>query len=216
MKVGIIIPTRGDRQIFLSNCIRLIENQTLQPWIIEIIDEAPKSDKCDITYRYRLGYDRLRNKNLDVIAFIEDDDWYANNYLETMCGHFEKKQRPKLLGLSHTIYYNLRVLKWYKMVHSQRSSAMNTLIRPDMNFKWSIDEDPYTDAYLWHHLKGEIIVPEKEICLGIKHGIGKCGGKLHTTHMDLYKNNDPEKKFLKEIVDNESFEFYNYAADFII
>ena len=209
MRVGIIIPDRNDRPDFLSNCLRMIYSQTLIPYHVEIVNDWPKSEKCDITYRYRIGYDRLRDKNLDVIALIENDDWYANNYLETMAKYWIREEKPNLLGLDHTVYYNIRLFAHFTMFHSTRSSAMNTLIKPDLEFDWGHDENPYADVHIWNVLKGKIMVPEKEICLGIKHGVGKCGGQSHTCHLSRYINKDDDKIFLKKIMDKASFEFYS-------
>ena len=86
--IGVIIPDRGDRPKFLENCLRMLKAQTMQPTIIEIVNDAPFSDEKDITLRYRLGYERLRNKEIEVIALIENDDWYAPDYLEIMYNKF--------------------------------------------------------------------------------------------------------------------------------
>jgi glycosyltransferase involved in cell wall biosynthesis len=209
MKIGIIIPTRNDRPGFLENCLRMLKAQTLQPEVIEVVDYIPVSDACDITDRYRTGYDRLRGLGLDAIAFIEDDDFYTSDYLETMAKYWIREGRPNLLGLDHTVYYNIRLFAHFTMYHSTRSSAMNSFIKPDMNFDWGVDENPYTDVHLWNLLRGKIVVPEKEICLGIKHGVGKCGGQSHTTHLSRYINKDEDRSFLKSIMDRESFEFYS-------
>lgn len=214
MRVGVIMPHRNDREKFLSHFHFILKNQTLQPDIVEIVDYPAKSDKVDITERYRTGYDNLRNKYLDVIALMEVDDYYAPDYLETMVKYYQRENNPTLLGLDHTVYYNINLFKYFTMFHSTRSSAMNTLIKPDMDFSWGNDNNPYADAWIWEKLKGKIIVPEKEICLGIKHGVGMCGGQSHTTHLDRYINSDNNKKFLKSIVDKESFAFYsNYFKE---
>lgn len=209
MRIGVIIPTRGDRPLFLENCLRQLDSQTIRPCKISIINFKPEGDKCDITMRYRIGYHHLYGKDLDVIALIEDDDYYSPEYLETMVNYWTKEGKPDLLGLNHTIYYHIGIFEHFTMKHTRRSSAMNTLIKPDLDFDWCKDEDPYTDVHLWNTLKGKIVAPEKEICLGIKHGIGKCGGQNHTDKMERYINKDHDKSFLKSVMDKESFEFYS-------
>jgi hypothetical protein len=157
--------------LFLQNCIRQLKSQTLQPVETLIVSEAPVDDNKDLTRRYRIGYDHMRRKNLDVIALIEDDDFYAPEYLETMVGEWVKEGRPNLFGTIYTIYYNLRFSAWLTFHHHTRSSAMSTLIAPDMNFKWCDDHEPYFDIYIWNLLRGQgkLFRPEKHICLGIKH-----------------------------------------------
>jgi glycosyltransferase involved in cell wall biosynthesis len=209
MKIGIIIPHRGDRERFLTNCWRMIQRQTLKPFKIELVNDLPLNDDVDITWRYRMGYDRLRNIGVDVIAFMENDDWYAPEYLETMAYEWRKHGRPDIFGTNYTIYYHIKLKKYFTMNHTTRASAMNTLIKPDLKIKWPIDKEPYTDSHLWIQLKhkGIVFKPEKHISIGIKHGDGLTGGHMHRTRMYRYNNDD--NGFLKETLDPESFEFYN-------
>lgn len=217
-----MIPDRKDRPEFLKNCLRLIENQTLKPALVELVNDEPlnfdshgqlvNDKKPDITWRYRVGYDRLRNKNIDAIAFLENDDWYAANYLETMANEWAKRGRPDLFGTSYTIYYNLIVKGYFTMNHPTRSSAMSTIIKPDLNFPWCNDNEPYTDLHLWTKspsLKGIVFKPTQTICMGMKHGVGLCGGRSHTDRLHRYQAcKDENFNYLASIVDKESLEFY--------
>lgn len=245
MRIGIIIPDRGDRPEFMKHCWRLLRNQSIvkksnritikkRPEQIDeiIIDEdsifiahinsLPHSNVCDITERYRCGYNFLRNKNIDVIFFIENDDWYSPLYIETMIKLWEANGHPNLFGLNRTVYYHIGLKKYYTMNHKTRSSAMNTLIKPDMDFPWCPDHEPFTDIWLWHgltgqnSLKGVIIEPPFEMCLGIKHGVGKCGGKNHTTELHRFINDDDNLSYLHSVVDNDSLEFYRNLSNLYI
>lgn len=211
MRIGVIIPDRGDRPKLLENCSRMLQSQTLKPACLTLINYKPLSNGCDITQRYRLGYNSLKKSSLDMIAFIENDDWYAPDYLETMAAEFIAHGSPTLLGLDHTVYYHIGAFKHFTMHHSTRSSAMNTCIKPDLDIDFGPDDNPYTDAWLWEKYKSDakIFIPKKEICMGIKHGVGMCGGQNHTTHMHRYVNDDQDKKFLKSILDPISFDFYS-------
>lgn len=214
MKIGIIIPDRKDRPLFLENCLRLIKNQTLQPTIIEVINYEPESDNVDITQRYRRGYEKLRNKGLDVIALMENDEWYSPEYLEIMVNGWVKHGKPEIFGTNYTVYYHIKLFSYFTMHHLTRSSAMSTLITPDMDIKWCVDEQPYTDIWLWKQLQGVTFTPPKIICLGIKHGVGKCGGMAHVDKLHRYVGNDTNKDYLRSVVDNESFNFYsNYFGN---
>lgn len=214
MKIGIIIPDRKDRPLFLENCLRLIKNQTLQPTIIEVINYEPESDNVDITQRYRRGYEKLRNKGLDVIALMENDEWYSPEYLEIMVNGWIKHGKPEIFGTNYTVYYHIKLFSYFTMHHLTRSSAMSTLITPDMDIKWCVDEQPYTDIWLWKQLQGVTFTPPKIICLGIKHGVGKCGGMAHVDKLHRYVGNDTNKDYLRSVVDNESFNFYsNYFGN---
>jgi hypothetical protein len=226
-KVGVIIPDRGDRPEFLLNCWRLLQRQTLQPHRIELVNDKPFSEKVDITWRYRKGYNRFcqeyRNggnphdkefESVDVIAFMENDDWYSSDYLETMVKAWESAKRPDLLGTNYTIYYHLGLRAYFTMKHVERSSAMSTLIKPDLSFQWPVDHEPFTDMWIWTRTKltKKTFDPGRHICLGIKHGVGKFGGGSHTERLDRYDpprgTHDHYGDFLKSVVDVESFEFY--------
>lgn len=217
MKIGVIIPTRGDRPLFLGNCLRQLDTQTIQPDVIKVVDYAPRSLNADITQRYREGYDALRNQSLDGIFLIEDDDYYAPNYIDTMLGAWCDAGKPKIFGTDYTIYYNLRVNGYFTMHHPERSSAMSTLVKPDMDIEWCPDHEVFTDMHLWYKYfpigEGAVFHPKNHICLGIKHGIGMCGGRSHTDRLFRYSTGDgiidSSLNFMRANMTPESFEFYS-------
>lgn len=187
--------------------------QNLKPAHIEVVNDPPESEHPDITKRYRLGYDRLRGKGFDIIALIEDDDYYRPEYLQTMVSEWERHGRPELFGTNYTIYYHIGLFAHFEMRHISRSSAMSTLIKPDLNFDWCPDYEVYTDIHLWMNtpLKGTTFKPDHHICLGIKHGVGMTGGFCHKSKFHRFVHQDQDKTFLKSVCDPESFDFYtNY------
>lgn len=205
MKIGVIIPHRNNRPHFIKNCFRMIDAQTVQPDVIELVNDAPISDKKDITWRYRTGYDRLRNKGIDVVFLIEDDDWYHPRYIEVMMNLWIANGCPEILGHSYTIYYHMYLKKHFIFNHDDRSSAMNSMIKADLDFEWCDDSEPYTDLHLWKTLNGKIVDPGHIICMGMKHGIGMSGGQNHLCKLHRYKNNID----IKSIMDPDSFLFYD-------
>ncbi len=224
MKFGIIIPDRNDRPQFTANCLRMIEAQTIKPTIIEHVKDFPidvnadgyvepvqPGNKADITLRYRIGYERLRGKGLDVIFLIENDDWYSPDYFEVMLDAWKKHGYTDIFGTNYTKYYHLKLLSHFDMNHQTRSSAMSTMLKPNLDFAWCKDEDPFTDLHLWRTLKGVTFKPHKHICMGFKHGVGLCGGKFHTSKLYRYDQSgqkDSDMSFLKSTLDEKSFEFY--------
>lgn len=189
----------------------MISAQTVLPVRIELICEPPISDRCDITWRYRTGYDKLRNRGLDVIAFIENDDWYSPEYLETMYKEWIKRDKPDIFGTNYTIYYHLKLGKYFTMYHQDRASAMNTFIKPDMDIAWPVDHEAFTDMHLWENIHGVTFKPEKIIAMGMKHGIGLCGGRSHVDKLHRYTNG--EENFLQRTLDPDSYNFYSKFYD---
>jgi len=213
---GVIIPYRNDRPRFFDNLRRMLEAQTVKPAReVLIMDYPAESDAKDITQRYRRGYDMLRGLGLDVIFFMEVDDWYSPKYFEFMLASWEKNNRPEIFGTSYTFYYHIKLFAYYRMGHYERSSAMSTMILPDLNINWCPDHEPYTDSHLWTMagLKGVTFTPSEHICLGIKHGVGKLGGGSHIDALHRYSSGtgilDGNKDFLRSTLDPVSFEFYS-------
>jgi glycosyltransferase involved in cell wall biosynthesis len=212
IRIGIIIPDRGDRPAFLANCLRMMRGQTLQPVGIALMNFAPRSADKDITVRYREGYDFWKGDTCDVIALIENDDYYAPDYLEKMAAAWDEAGRPDIFGTDRTIYYNLNERAWKVMLHSRRSSAMSTFIKPNLPLTWPVDSDPYTDIHLWKTVKGCTRTFDPPICIGIKHGVGLCGGRMHVDHLERLEYKDPNMAQLWAWMDSESFKFYSCAT----
>lgn len=212
-KIAVLIPDRGDRTKFLINCLKMAYRQSLTPAKVLVVDFEPVDGVVDITKRYREGYNQLTAEGkYDLIAFMENDDWYSPDYLKTMVDFWEKNGRLDLLGLKETIYYHLKLKKYFTMKHPDRSSAMNTLIKPGLEIVWPKDHDPYTDQWLWMRenigIKTRLnFIPEKIICLGMKHNIGLTGGEMHSTKLHRYTKND--NGFLERTVDPYFFKFYS-------
>ncbi len=209
MKIAVVIPDRGDRPEFTRNCLRMMDCQTRKPDATFLVNYPPESDKKDITQRYRKGYEYATNSGADVVFFIENDDWYSKAYIETMVSAWEKHGKPDIFGTTSTIYYHIGKKAWFVMDHHSRSSAMSTMIKAGLDLTWPVDEDPYTDIHLWFNIKDKLTFgPIIPICVGIKHGVGLCGGQNHTDAMHRYLNNDPDMDFLRKTIDEESFKFY--------
>lgn len=224
MNIGIVVPDRGDRVELMRNCMRMIKAQTLQTINLKVVNYQPRSEKRDITQRYREGYEfftKLKDmgQRVDLIAFMENDDWYAPDYLETMVKGWIIYGKPQLFGTNYTIYYHLKLKKYFRMDHFTRASACNTFIKPYLKIDWPQDDEPFTDLYLWtkSKLNGVTFKPTKHISLGIKHGTGLTGGTSHIDRLDRYTGHrgvdDGGLKFLKETMDEESFKFYSTYFD---
>lgn len=217
VRIAVLIPDRGDRPALLHNCMRMMAAQTVLPAkllvvgpeIVPPFDSAQGDKVCDITKRYRIGYDMLRGQGFDVIAFIENDDWYSPQYLETMAHYWTMFKEPQLMGTAYTIYYHLKLRAWFEIKHPRRASAMNTFIKPDLWIDWPVDHEPFTDAHIWKQMPGCLFTPERHLAIGMKHGEGLCGGLTHNNRFNRFTNKDYDFEWLKGVVDAPSFEFYS-------
>lgn len=212
MKIGVIIPDRGDRPKFMNHCNWLLSQQTLQPDEVYIVNEPPRSENIDITYRYKKGYEYFRYKKMDVLFLWENDDWYSRDYISVMLAAWHSAERPKLFGQRSTEYYNIKTPSHFTFHHESRSSAMSTIIKPDLLFDWCIDSEPYTDVWLYSKLEYKLFQPRPLISIGIKHGVGRLGGMCHGEDMEMYKKHgtlDSDYNWLRNIIDPVSFKFYS-------
>lgn len=214
-RIAVIIPDRNDRPHFTANCIRQLEAQTLKPHILCHKNYDPESDDYDITQRYRRGYEELSQRDdVDLIAFMENDDWYSADYLATMVKYWKSSGRPQVFGLNHSIYYHLRLGKWMKMQHPHRADNAQTLILPRLEFDWCPDNEPFTDVHIWKkaidkntgkRLQCLTFSPPHPIHIGFKHGFGKCGTQSHTSRFNRFTQ---ETQLLKETLDPDSLTFF--------
>lgn len=205
MKIGVIIPDRRDRHKFLEHCKFMLSKQTMQPTFIDVINFDNPTNNFDLTLRVRLGFNRLKN-NCDCVLIIENDDYYSDNYIETMVNKWVELGKPDLLGTDYTYYYHIFKKQYRKLVHKGRASLMNTLINSRLNVNWCDDDYIFLDLHLWKKHKGLTFTPEVPISVGIKHGIGLCGGSGHNRM--ILTENDNRMEFLELLVDKESFNFY--------
>ena len=205
MKVGVIIPDRNDRPKFLEHCLKMLSKQTMQPTFIEDVNFVNPTNNFDLTQRVRIGFDRLKNI-CDCVLIIENDDYYSENYIETMVNKWIELGKPELLGTDYTYYYHIFKKQYRKLIHKGRASLMNTLINTKLNVNWCDNNDIFLDLHLWNKHKGLTFTPEVPIAVGIKHGIGLCGGSGHNRM--VLTENDESLEVLKSLVDKESFNFY--------
>ena len=201
VKIGILIPTRGDRSAFVKFAKVLISRQTVKHHSLLIFDDPPKSELPDITYRYRVGCERLFKQGCDVIFFWEDDDWYAPNYLEKMVSAWIEMNKPDIFGIDTTLYYHLVSQKYLHINHPGRASAMSTMVtKKILGIVWCDDNYSYTDIHIWKKLRGKTVNFGDRICVGIKHGIGLTGGGGHKKDWNTYNSQDANYEYLKRIV----------------
>jgi hypothetical protein len=215
MKVGAVIPTRGDRPQFLQNALRQLNAQSVVPDLIEVVQDAPLDQRKDITRRYRLGCERLLANGADVVFFIEDDDYYSSEYVKTMLGVWEAHNRPSIFGIGETIYYHLGTRKWNLQRHPDRASAFCTMVTADAlrSYRWPSDFEPFMDIHIWKNIKGKAFIPEGIIAIGIKHGIGLSGGIGHDRNRMKYDRDDAGMAWLGSNVSEESMGFYSKISE---
>ncbi len=206
-RIATVTPTRGDRKELFDFCRKQIDKQTLQPDNKYYMAFDPTDNHVDLTKRVRMGFELAKKDGMDWVVIIEDDDLYKTNHIETLSAYFKTHD---FVGYSNSLYYNLRNKTYGNFTHPNRSSlfCMACKVAAMESFKWPPDNTVFLDIKIcnWIRQKNKRFKLLKENPnIGIKHGIGKVGGKGHRLTM---RGNDSDLSFLKSHTDEESFLFY--------
>lgn len=208
----IITPDRRDRPEFMAHCLYQMERQTLKPGDHFIIDFAPRSYEPDLIERIQDGLWLAKDAGYDIVFIIENDDYYPDNYLENMMNAFSTTPEIQAVGIFETLYYHLfdRVYKIHR--HPERSSLFCTGFRISAlgGFEWPDRKEVFLDLALWSHFKRYACLTLKSgnFPVGIKHGLGLCGGNGHNGKQPYYDVYDSNFEFFTKLVRPESLEFY--------
>lgn len=170
-----------------------------------LMNDKPISEDVDLVPRIRKGVELAKRDGFEWCFIIENDDYYPADYFSL----FGDLSELDFVGFSETTYYNLRNLTYETMKHPGRSSLFCTGFRISAldRFNWPKDNTTFLDIRLWEYAQRfSVKLIDKNPCIGIKHGIGKCGGKAHRILMKL--KDDEYGSYLKHSVDPEAFVFY--------
>lgn len=209
MKVGVITPTVSkERKPFLDFLKMRMEKQTLQPHHWDIIDYPNETGKIDLTKRYKQGIAKAFDNDCDLVLLMEDDDYYPLDYIEEMKKAWIRVGKPTLIGVEPSIYYHLGCggIRDHGML-LQHCSAFCSAVAPGVETNVCKDMDPFFDFALWR-ANGGVKITLMNPPLGIKHGIGVCGGAFHNRSAKFKKFDDCDQTWLRMRVDKEAFEFY--------
>lgn len=215
-RFAIIVPDRGDRPEFTERCKKQIDAFNCNEHAFTVyVDFKPEGSKPDLVDRIFYGIDAAQSNGVDFVFIVENDDFYPVDYLSKM----GNPEGYDFIGCEQSYYYNLRNLTWQRFDHVHRSSLFNTGFRISSMHGFSFlklikSNDVFLDIEIWKWARKrnrrKIKFVESTGSIGIKHGIGLCGGKGH--RMELI-NKDPEMNWLKSRVDADSFEFYRQLSD---
>lgn len=204
MRFCVIIPDRNDRPELTAFCLKQLERMTLKPDEIYHVNSPPPGPGFDLIERVQAGIQSAADDGIDLCFVFENDDNYPANYFERFFPYFEQYD---LFGDEESTYYNLRNLSYKTFRHEHRSSLFTTGFKISAlnHFEWPNPGKPFLDIELWkqgRHKRKKFI---NTGAVGIKTGLGLCGGKGHWMK---FPSNDPELKHLAKLVDAKSLEFY--------
>lgn len=218
------ITCTGDRIVAFDLCARWMQDQTIIPsqWIVIDDGKIPMANipkNCEYIRREPQKNDPLHTMviNLklalskvtgDKIIIIEDDEYYAPEYIKEMS---KQLNGYDLVGIGKSKYYNIQAFKYYQhngKEFSDHASLAQTAFKKSLipSILGKMNGDQFLDLRIWQGLKGNahILVDDKEILyVGMKGLPGRSGiGSGHNPNMEGYKN-DNNKTVLKEWIKNK-------------
>lgn len=218
MSLTIITPT-GDRPLAFALCQNWVRKQTLQPdqWIV--IDDGKIPTKPFVSVQYVRREPRpddpqqtliLNLKTAvplikgDKVMIIEDDEYYAPEYLEEMALRLDQHE---VAGIARAKYYHLPTGGYQQIANTKHSSLAQTGFRSSFVPKFSEiwEGDPSLDMRIWQKVgqnQGLLFVDAfKPLYLGIKGLPGRMGiGVGHNP--SFYRNfkDDADRAILRKWV----------------
>lgn len=119
-KISVIVPLYN-KEHYIANVIESVLKQTFQDFEILVINDGSKDKGAEIVLKYtadiriRLinqenqGVSIARNRGVseaksDIVAFLDADDEWRPNFLETILFLFEKYPEAGLYATAHAIY----------------------------------------------------------------------------------------------------------------
>ena len=91
----------------------------------------------------------------DKILFIEDDEYYAPDYVKEVSG---KLDQYDLVGIGRSKYYHLPALKWYKHRNMGHASLAQTGFNKNFfnKAKACMNGDLFLDIRFWREVNGKM------------------------------------------------------------
>lgn len=202
--LSLITPT-SDRPLAFALCERWMARQTYRgpmEWIVA--DDGIAPAPCAIAQIHlrrpnnpdpRASFcgnlvAALEHATGDKILFIEDDDWYARDYLEFACGLLDEAE---IAGEGNARYYHVPTRRWQTCGNRDHASLCQTGIRRDLVAPLlelaRRADTTFIDLRLWSELSAglhRILLPESLHACGMKGLPGRGGiGIGHRPEPDL-------------------------------
>lgn len=217
------ITTACHRPEAFAICEQYMAKQTVKPmqWLVLDDDEIPTKCTAGQDYYYWPEFRgrgslakkvrRALEQNLvkgDAIAFVENDDFYAFDYMAWMTAGLQKFA---LYGEGRALYYNVNHRWWFEHVNLKHASLCATGLTNQL-FPWllkqcQISDEPFLDVRLWHNAPGPAAVydpysrPDKHRhSVGIKAMPGRVGYGGGHRGRDKSAVDDPQLTKLRSLI----------------
>ena len=228
--VTLITPT-GSRPLAFSMCESMMARQTYKgplQWIV-VDDSWPPTltmmgqqyVRGPVDWNPSINTQRpnmeaaLQHVKGDIILIIEDDDWYAPNYIETMVKLLDF---APIVGEANARYYNIAHRCYAKMLNYYHASLCQTGIRREilpLLHEAVTSGQLYFDCELWKMVREReiesFLAVDLNMAIGMKGLPGRRGiGVGHSP--DGFKH-DPDWSVLRSWLPEEDFVIYQELGE---
>jgi hypothetical protein len=218
--ITVITPT-GDRPLAFALCQRWMENQTMFPAQWLVIDDGkipigveqlsplveyirrepqPNDPKHTLVANLQKAFPLIKG---DKIIIIEDDEYYAPEYLAAMTARLAYYE---LVGIKNSKYYHLPSGGYCTHSNAGHASFAQTAFKATFlpTFKRCLDirSQQFLDIRMWRnaHRRGFLFIDEPPLYLGIKGLPGRPGIGIGHDEKRYLEFDTPMRDRLKEWV----------------
>ena len=213
MKIGVLIPTRGDRPAFLEQAKRMLKYQTLRPDKVYIVDAPGKPGVYDTDVRTKVGIATAIRDGIDRLFTWDDDEYYAPTYLDWL--NREWPRSAKAVGVCNLPYYHLGYRKAIAREFAGHATNSCTAFVPKAFEHFDVRQDGYMfDVPMWQWIQGNVAwalvrqIPIPYQVIGMKHKVGALTTGAHDWPASMYPLADPEGHWLKANIHPDMVDFY--------
>lgn len=186
-----------DQWIVVDDCLPRTRTTLGQ----ERVEPEPVWKPGDITLGRNMlaGLERVTG---DVIAVIEDDEWYDPHYLETMVRATEK---AALVGEGMVRYYNVRTRTYLQQTNARHASLSSSVWRCELTPKITevirAKDEPWYDLQIWRAIPDFLLFMSRQLMVGIKGMPGRSG--IGIGHKGGCTQPDPDLVKLREWIGDD-------------
>jgi hypothetical protein len=173
---------------------------TVKPDKSYFIDYPPKNGVKDMVDRLKIGIDNATKDGFEYCYIIENDDYYPADYFEKM-----QFNEHDFIGDPMSVYYHIKTKGYLEAYKPLQPSLFTTGFKISAIKNFRFPNNVFVDIDLWAHARKAKKRFVNSGAIGIKHGVGLCGGKGHSIN---YRLKDEGSEYLKSKVDSEAFDFY--------
>jgi hypothetical protein len=146
----------------------------------------------------------------DFVAFCEDDDWYASDYLGQQVKYLQ--EGFKIVGEVPARYYHLPTRQYWRLGNRSHASLAQTVIHKDLlPLLREICEEPqssFIDVRLWERAQGRRAFHGGARSVGMKGLPGRAGiGVGHRPQSGVGWEPDPDLEILRDWI-GQDLELY--------